>query len=153
VVIVAPRIPRDRGNRRIAPIHGIWTIRVVDRAERDDGPGRLQYGPHVRTPLGRAVEVLHLSRVPAVEPLAEKSKPREPARRGDPAEVESHRSRFTLDVRGGQTVALAESQHRLTIDYRPAFTLGLDEAGPTSSIGSGVQGLDDVRAASENRRR
>src|SRR5205823_13020879 len=74
VVIVAPRVPRDLRAPWICALGRIRTIDVINSCRDDDRFRRRHDATNVRAPIGRAMQVLHLARIAAIEPLAKEAK-------------------------------------------------------------------------------
>ena len=94
MIVLAPGVARDAARRRVSATARAARVhhgRVVDRARHDDRSRRRKEATDVGARLGRLVQIHHLARVAAIEPLAqplqarERRRPRATPHRSNPS--------------------------------------------------------------------
>ena len=99
VVVVTPRVPRDVRASGVRALGRVGRRRVVDRGRDDDGLCGRQDAANIRPPVRGAMQVRHLTGIPAGQPFAEEAELRMVRRRRDAARVEPQAARLLLDRR------------------------------------------------------
>ncbi len=99
VIVVAPGVAGNRRPARLARLVRVRPLDVVDGAEDNHRLRGGQDRPDIRPAIGGSMQVLHLTRIAAVQPVAQEPQLRVRRDGRDTAEVEPDRRRLTLDLR------------------------------------------------------